>query len=713
MSRMNITNIFHLHQPVGNFDWVFEMATERAYLPLLRTLEHYEEFPFGIHISGPLWEYFTEKVPDVFELISKMVARGQAELMGGGFYEPILAVIPHRDALDQLEWMADFLEDHFGVRPEGAWLTERIWEPHLPAILNRASVRYTAADDYHFKAVGITGEKLFGYYITEDEGQTVAIFPISERLRYLIPFAEPRETINYLGQCSDDSGRRLLVFGDDGEKFGLWPGTYKWVWEEKWFERFVETLLANRDWMDIIRPSDALAHLPPLGRVYLPTGSYFEMSEWTLPAVLSAQFAEVVEHFKDSGEFGQLQPFLKGGFWRNFLTKYDESNWMHKRMLFASGRVSSDVKNLPEDEQEAVERSLFRSQCNCAYWHGVFGGLYLPHLRKGVWDNILAAEKALKLPQMHIEDIDCDAHKEILLSNGKLRLWLKPSYGGMIAELDLVDVDGVKPINLVDTLSRHPEGYHRRVKDVTREKDDNEHRSIHDISAVKEDGLEQLLHYDWYTRRFAQEHILPLDTKMDAFEDTSYTEWGDFIKEPYKVEPLQDKAGVILRREGGLWRDGKKSSLIIQKRIELDASDAAFTVSYTVENPADSGALPLEFLFAVETNLSLGSPDDPKRYFLFPHETLNKVKPAGNIQLAEIDGYKYYDLENRFELSCRADSDGLWMMPIYTVSQSENGFERVYQGTTLVHLWRLHLESGEQFTRKLTFWFTPFREEKR
>ena len=699
-AKINFALGFHIHQPVGNFESVFEHATENSYLPLIDALSNHPAIPFALHISGPVWEYFERKYPQIFEKISAMVERGQCEMLGGGFYEPILAVIPPEDARGQLEMMSDYLYEKFGVIPSGIWLTERIWEPHLPSLLADADVKYLAVDDYHLKAVGIEGEKLLGYFITEDNGKNLAIFPISETLRYTIPFAPVESTLEYLRSIAEDSGKRLVVFADDGEKFGLWPGTKKWVWEQGWMEKLLVELERNRDWINLMSFSEALEQLSPSGRVYMPTGSYFEMSEWTLPAELSYDFHKFVQHLKETGELEKMKPFVKGGFWRNFLAKYEESNWMHKRMLWISEQIRSRRRKLKTNISD-VTKSLYRSQCNCAYWHGVFGGLYLPHLREGIWQNILDAERIIEknspVKSLTIEDFDSDGEDEVRLSNGEISIWVKPSCGGHIEEISFLP----NKINLIDTLSRYKEGYHKLLWDARQEKtEQDDHSSIHDRISVKESGLEELIHYDWHTRRFAQEHFLLTFTGCEEFERADYNELGDFTNQKYEIvekHSRKDDIQVLLRRDGGIYFEGKKFPLTIEKKIALRGPGNRLVVSYEIENRSEWR----EFLFGVETNFSLLSRDDPRRYFEFPHESLIQVRPGDRKTFIDTDGYELIDESRKFRVSCRGRFDELWLFPVETVSNSESGFERVYQETTVVHLFRFELAKGEKFTTEI------------
>src|SRR5439155_1564848 len=122
----------------------------------------------------------------------------QVELLTGGFYEPILAVLPDHDKFGQIERLTAFLKTHFGVRPRGMWLAERVWEPHLPRVLAEAGVEYVLVDDSHFALAGLDPDTLGGYYLTEDQGVRLRVFPISQRLRYLIPFAGVEASLEYL-----------------------------------------------------------------------------------------------------------------------------------------------------------------------------------------------------------------------------------------------------------------------------------------------------------------------------------------------------------------------------------------------------------------------------------------------------------------------------------------------------------------------------------
>src|SRR5690606_30378380 len=203
--------------------------------------------------------------------LAKLVERDQVELFGGAFYEPILSIIPEADRIGQIKMMSDWLEQRFRRRPRGMWLAERAWEPTLPRAMPAAGMEYTVLDDSHFQSVGIRPEEALGYYLTEDQGEPVAVFPISEQLRYKIPYQEPHETINYLRTLAADEIARTIVMADDGEKFGVWPESHRHCYEDGWMYRFAELVTNNDDWIQMRTFSEVLDSTTPMGRVYLPT----------------------------------------------------------------------------------------------------------------------------------------------------------------------------------------------------------------------------------------------------------------------------------------------------------------------------------------------------------------------------------------------------------------------------------------------------------
>jgi len=673
MRKVNFILGIHNHQPVGNFQEVFEMAYRKAYGPFMEVMKCHPSIKWSLHSSGILWDFMMDKHPEYIDDVIKMVRSGQIELLTGGYYEPIMTVIPDRDKIGQIRKLTALLKEVFGFEAKGMWLAERVWEPHLARILAETGISYTVVDDAHFAASGLDVEKLRGYYVTEEQNLKLNIFPISQRLRYYIPFAVVEKSIEYFGSCATEAGNNVLVMADDGEKFGLWPETNKHVYGDRWLDNFLSAIENNLNWIEPVTFSEYTRRYPPEGRIYLPTASYFEMSEWSLPANSQEEFEGVVKQFGDNS---LVKRFLRGGFWRNFLTKYPESNSMQKKMAYVSAKIASSKKQ-PSGSEETTKDLLYAGQCNCAYWHGVFGGLYLPHLRTAIYQKLIEAEAALGAHEAKSGvvqmDFDCDGRDEVLYESRTQNLYFSPHSGGTLFEWDIIS----KRLNLQNVLTRRQEAYHKRLREflLNPQSSGGGVQTIHDLVQVKEKNLDQYLNYDWYRRASLIDHFIHPDTKFDDFVRSKYGEQGDFVLGEYEFEASARK--LLFKRAGVVW-DGDK-----QVRIELTKEviplAPGFRVKYRVTNLENRD---VSVLFAPEFNVSFSCHDEKQ---------INIIKAADSWERNDCN----FDLSLRMEFSTKAD---IWQFPIETVSLSESGFEKTYQGTVIAVLKKLDLKANSSET---------------
>ncbi|UCE23610.1 MAG: hypothetical protein JSU74_09940 [Candidatus Zixiibacteriota bacterium] len=303
MGKFRLAFGLHNHQPVGNFDHVFEYAHQKAYQSFLDVFQKHG-LSISLHQSGILWDWQEKHHPDYLEQVKALVIQGRLELMTGGFYEPILTSIPEADAEGQIAQLNAYVKKRFDTEPEGLWLTERIWEPHLPKLLARSGVKYLPVDDTHFIYAGFEHSQLTGPFVTEHENYRVTLLPISKRLRYLIPFGTIEEVIEELKRLADTDPSGLVIYADDGEKFGSWPQTHKHCYEDGWLEELFAALDDNADWLQVVPLRDA-ARSRPAGRAYLPSSSYAEMLHWSLPPQAFVEYEKLEKYLKQKGKLEQ------------------------------------------------------------------------------------------------------------------------------------------------------------------------------------------------------------------------------------------------------------------------------------------------------------------------------------------------------------------------------------------------------------------------
>jgi alpha-amylase len=631
----------HLHQPVGNFDHVFEQHVRDVYRPLLEHLTATGFFPVVLHLSGPLLEWLEEHDTRYLDRLGRQVSAGNVELLLSGFYEPILAALSRADRVEQIQWMHAAVRRRFGVDARGLWLTERVWEPELAADLARAGVRYALVDDRHFLVTGFPPERLHAPFMTESDGHRVALFPIDERLRYLIPFRPPEESADYLRGLRG-AGHRLAVLADDGEKFGGWPGTRDWVYGQGWLGRFTDTIngLIQQQEVRLSRLDDALTAVTGNGLAYLPTASYREMEGWALPPEAALRLSRLERDLGEERLAGPDGALVRGGHWRNFLAKYPESNRMHKKMQALSFLCRR--RGNPEEPR----RALGRAQCNDAYWHGVFGGLYLPHLRDAVWRNLIQAEMALRRGrplEWELSDYDADGHEEVLVHSRAFSAAVSPFRGGALEEYILFD----RRLNYANILTRRREPYHDLA--LARGADAGAHgeggsQSIHEL----EQGLRLASRppVDAHDRALFVDRILPRRLGLEQYAGGEYLASVSWAGMPVGVEVVRRRGAVeiVCRALHG------RAEMV--KRYRFDPA-GQLRVTYTWD-PA------------------MASPDD----WFAP-----EVSSASPL-----------------ELECEPLPD-VWTYPIETVAKSERGFDHTRQGESVTLRWPVALGRASVIVR--------------
>jgi hypothetical protein len=652
----------HAHQPAGNFPEVVEKAHDLCYRPFLETLHRYPAFRFALHVSGPLLDSLLERYPGDMLRLREMVARGQVELFGAGDTEPVLAAIPERDRVTQIRALSEKLERKLGQRPDGAWLTERVWEATVVPALAGCGIRYVTVDDYHFLCAGRREDDLAGYFTTEEGGEKLDLFPISEALRYRIPFAPAAEVVAYIESLGERGAGAAAIYFDDIEKFGIWPETHEWVYGKGWLDAFVRGVLASSR-IETRTYREFHAAQRTRGIVYLPTTSYIEMNEWTLPAAAAHGYAALVAREKEAGRYPAEKAFLRGGIWRNFLSRYPEANWMHKRMLGLSARLAALDESLRTTE---LQHLLHLAQANDAYWHGLFGGLYLPHLRRGIWYALLRLEAALDRiaprPARTVVDLDSDGVDEAVLQNGELQAIVRLDGAASVVELDSYALAQ----NFGDALRRHAEHYHAKAAAASGSAHAGEGiASAHDRVAFKHPiGLE--------------------DLATDAHGRTIFRDaWIDDAGAVHPIEGyvVQPQAAF----EQALRFRAPCAGGTIDKQILMQGGRVTAWYSYA---GLSGGRLRTEIC------LAMPSCDGYAGRYILRGEI-----PCGFGQALDAEEVAELVLDDRFMRGAvgviASRPARVRARPLHTVSQSEDGFEKIMQCAVVELEWPVGAGAGE------------------
>ncbi|GHV95707.1 hypothetical protein AGMMS50293_20270 [Spirochaetia bacterium] len=379
-TKLNLILGSHAHVPSGAAE--FENVYEKKLRPFVSNLYKYPKIQAALHYSGVLLHWVERIHPELFMLIEDMVSRRQVEMLGGGFYEPILPLIPMQDRIGQIELLTTYLRRNFGKRPQGCWISAMAWEQHLAASLVSCGMAYTFLSEKQFLLAGLSGEDLLYPCISEDQGKLITVFPVSQSADAVLA-------------KSNAGGRIISVFP---EQLSAAPGeTPDYAWN-----RFFEELSLSEDLVECVTPGKILRTCKNLKKAAFPDST---------------------------GPDCAVSP-------RHFLIEHPEANGIYSKMIFTNVLINqlrgdkSRKLSAREELWKAQDSGLFVSAEN-----------QIGHtLRKAAYRSLLGAERITRekekfVPSLVQYDFDLDGAEEYLFQDAKINCYIQITGAG-IFELD-------------------------------------------------------------------------------------------------------------------------------------------------------------------------------------------------------------------------------------------------------------------------------------
>ncbi len=577
MSELILIPVLHLGHPPTAPERRLEQYTQRVIAPLVAALVGTEGLRVSVHITGWLLKWLARKQPALLRELTRPVADGRVEILGGAWTDAFLSGLPDPDIAGQLQLQGKLVERWIRRRPRGVWLAERAWDPALIRPLVRGGFTHSFVDEGAFEAAGVEGAG--GTYVTESGGLQLRLFPALSDPAAPLAEADPAGAL--------------------AERLRARAGVSALCWALP-----LDRMLAPRE------VEGLAAALASLGR-----GG---------PLAETATSSEAAERLASSGRV-YLPPWLPGGAggWEASLVRYTEVNHLHKRMLLTSaevGRLRAAVRAGESSRRDLLElatESLYRGQAAGCYTHGDRAGFYDASLRHLAAAALIRGEAAAReglgehkrLGRLRA-DYDCDGEEEVLIRTGDLCATLSPARGGALLALDLWGLPG----NVLNTMSRRPERYHGALEPWS------------DLPALVVDGVAQLpeadpgpdpgperrdmarrLHGDRAPRASFVDRFLDESLSLSSAQRGQLPELGDFAGGRYRllaVEPheILDACVVQMTREGHVLR-GRQTCLVqVAKRFIFHRDMPVIDARYEITNRYHT---PLETAFAIELNLGL------------------------------------------------------------------------------------------------------------
>jgi 4-alpha-glucanotransferase len=661
----------HNHLPIGQPDFQTENMYQRSLKPLLSVLYAFADLPVVLHYSGLLLEWLEEEHPEFLMLLAEMVKRRQVEILGGGYYDPILSLIPTNDKLGQLEKMTTHLRVRFETRPRGCWLAEKVWEPGLASVLRASGMDYTFLDDEQFRAAGMEGRDLLRPFIAEDQGKIITLFPVCTPLGDLLTAGKPAEAMAYLKEAAGAGDDAMAVLLLDGSRDLGQQGAARSSLAGGWFDTFLRLVSENTSWLDVGTTTRFLRDGAPTEKLYVPCSCSRRMASWLLPPRRRRALLDPEKPSADAAPAGGIS----AGLFRQFLSRYPEGELMYSKMMYAHVLVNQ-VRG-DKYKKKSAQNELWKGQCNPAYWFGGSGGIYSNALRKAVYKALIESEKLTRATEIFAPsiigvDFDLDNITEYLYQGSELNAYVHPR-GGLLFELDFLPVSW----NYLDTMARRDEsGASRRREGVPT---------------------------DRHQRKGFMDHFFPAECGVESFDNGRFEEAGDFLDRPYEVVDLnRTLPEITLRRAGSVLAAGLTHTVEIEKRYVF--RPRSIDVYYRLAN---RGGSDFSARFGVEMNLSLASrTSESGRIFLLDEDRKTEIGSERR-ETEGVRGLLVRDVPNNVSITFSSARESVcWSLPVETVTpHPEEGQESTFQSYCFVPQWNVSLAPGEIWENQLSMGF--------
>jgi alpha-amylase len=325
-------------------------------------------------------------------------------------------------------------------------------------------------------------------------------------------------------------------------------------------------------------------------------------------------------------------------------------------------------------------------------------------LRTEIWRNLIRAESLADqltpgglMPRVELVDYDADGAAEILFSAPEFQALLKLSDGATIAFFDFRAASAT----LINSIIRRPEAYHARLREAAAAKPVGDGAvSIHDQVLVKEPNLERFLRYDRYPRHAFRLFLFdPSQTQVDYEElrlkEVAKAAAGSYLLHASSANYADLQIAFDLPEYAAEGREVPRLSITklflfgpTPQGCEVSC-DISITLSAPLSRPLAMG---------LESVINFLAPTDSDRFFETPSGPQNLrfsgILPPPLLRLE--DGWQ------RMRVTLHAPgSQEFWVAPIETVSESEGGFERVYQGSQILAVWRPDFVQHTSFSARL------------
>jgi hypothetical protein len=393
MSGIKLILGSHAHVPYGSNNAEFENVYMNHMRPFITSLYRYPRIQAVLHYSGVLLHWVERSHPELFMLINDMIARKQAEMIGGGFYEPMLPIIPLQDKIGQIELLTTYIRKQFGKRPQGCWIPGYVWEQGLVSPLASCGMGFTFLSRRQFALAGGSDDPC----VCEDQGKLITVFPVFRPVEEDLTKKNIFTVLKNFNNIHNENQEKVVSIFPYNLNTGP-EGSVDWAWGN-----FFDELSNCESFAETVNPCKLLKPLKDAQKLYIPDSTRDEDS---------------------------VPP-------RRFIIVNPEARGIYSKMIFTNMLINqlrgdkSRKLSAHEELWKAQSGDLFCSKGKRLRSHLVRNAAYAAILRA----EQVTREKVKFAPSLVPFDFNLDGVEEWLFQDAKINCYVQ-SGGGGIFELD-------------------------------------------------------------------------------------------------------------------------------------------------------------------------------------------------------------------------------------------------------------------------------------
>lgn len=636
------------------------------YAPLVKFLFSHQNFKFNFSFSGPEILYFKKRHTELLSICKTMIERNQIEILGGGFYNPILPLLSSVDRNGQIDMLSSEIRQSFQKRPRGAFLFADSWDSSLVSSFSTCGIEYLLLDSNL-----IPKEKLnFLPLLMADFGKSVEIFPtyqefipepetnIEDFVQNIIKLAEKIDKNNQYFQVSPNRILNISLSHDEISK----------LLENKWFEKLDLFFTENQNCkLKLINPLEYKKSNDFKIPCFIKNGINTNLSKY-----FEIPYKKISQSFYDKSIY-------------DFMFTYPNARNLYNRILYIQMMINQYKGD--KMRKKAAREKLWQAQ-NGVGLLGIsdFQILSNSTFRQKCYKYLMEAEKILREYNFKESvlnfDYNSDGFNEYVCRMDNYFAYIS-LFGGSIKELDILKNTG----NYADNL--------KRIKEFDGI-DDNYDRGI-------------FVDYIFDKNQF-ENYINELSSGDGIFSRTKYSE----LKFSRHHNELQLDAIAFFGKE--------KQKIYLRKKYTINST--GMNVQYIIRNESDKI---LNAKFAIESNFA-NTNYNPNNERFFNIEvadsdfvrTLDSQKSTKelyqNEELSNVDVVRLSDSENGVSFSFEANENcGYYYSPlIFNRPNNDNSVLCPVSMTSVSTLfWDINIEPKKETERNINFTISNIKKERK